>query len=59
MNPAQDEHRRAVRARHLDCKRRLDFILRRRGFDHAQGRIHGHLRQRAIGQARGRLRLQQ
>ena len=58
VNPAQDEHRSAVRARHLDCKRALYFVFGCRRFDHGEGRIHRHFRQRAIGQTRGCLKLQ-
>jgi len=59
MNPAQDEHRSAVRAGHLHGKRCFDFILGRRGFDHGQGGIHSHFGQWAIRQARSCLKLQQ
>jgi hypothetical protein len=58
VNPAEDEHGGAMRAGHLHGKRPLDFILRRRGFDHGQGRVHGHFGKRALGQPRSRLKLQ-
>lgn len=59
MNPAQDEHGSAMSAGHLHGKRALDFIRGCRCFDHGQRRVHGHFGKRTIGQARGRLKLQQ
>ena len=53
------EKRGAMCTGHLERECSFNFILGCRGFDHGEGRVHGHFRQRPIGQPCSRLKLQQ
>ena len=48
-----------MRARHLDGERRLNFVIRGRGFDHRERSIHGELGNSAPRRTRRRLYLEQ